>query len=85
MAETISKMVIEIGGKEYEFSGGGTPAPQSVGKEQLKDNSVGTDAIEDGSIETQDLSEDVQSKIKKTYYEDDESLHMDFDNAVTEP
>lgn len=74
MSETISKLVIEIDGKEYEFSGGGTPSPQSVGKEQLKDNSVGTEAIEDGSVEEEDLSEDVKAKITNTYDADDESL-----------
>lgn len=71
MSETISKLVIEIDGKEYEFSGSGTPAPDSVGTEQIKD----------GAVEEQDLSDGVKEKITKTYYEEDEALHMDYEDA----
>lgn len=35
-------MIIEKGGKEYEFAGGGgsQPLPDSVGSEAIKDNSI---------------------------------------------
>lgn len=69
MAETISKLIIEIDGKEYEFDGSGTPSADSVG----------TDQIIDGSVEEVDLSDTVKSKIQKTYDEENESLNMDYD------
>lgn len=72
MADEIKKVIIEIDGTSYEIAGGGgTPAPNSVGTEELKD----------GAVEMQDLHEDVKNKIQKTYDEDDETLHMDFDEA----
>jgi len=68
----INKIIIEIDGDEYEFAGGGgQPGPDSVGTEELKD----------GAVEMQDLHDDVKEKIQKTYDEDDETLHMDFDEA----
>ena len=47
MAETIKKIVIDVFGKEYEFSGGGGSQPAA--------DSVGTDEIKDGSIQTEDI------------------------------
>ena len=44
-------------------------------------NTVGTDEIIDNSIEMVDLNDSVKNKIQKTYDEDDETLHMDFDEA----
>ena len=44
-------------------------------------DSVGTDQIIDNSVEMQDLNDTVKGKIQKTYYQDDESLHMDYDVA----
>ena len=43
MAEKINKVVYNIGGKEYELDGGGggSPGPNSVGSEEIKDGSVG--------------------------------------------
>ena len=69
----INKIIIEAGGDEYVFEGGGggQPGPNSVGTEELKD----------GAVEMQDLHDDVKDKIQKTYDEDDETLHMDFDEA----
>ena len=51
----ISKLIIEIDGDEYEFSGGGggIPAPDSVGTEQIKD----------GAVEEQDLHDDVKGRM----------------------
>ena len=46
----------------------GTPGPDSVGTEQIIDNSV----------EMEDLNDSVKSKIQKTYDISDESLSMDF-------
>ena len=68
----INQLIIEMGGNEYVFAGGGgQPGPDSVGTEELKD----------GAVEMQDLHDDVKDKIQKTYDEDDETLHMDFDEA----
>ena len=46
-----------------------TPGPDTVGTEQIIDNSV----------EMQDLNDSVRNKIQKTYDISDESLSMDFD------
>ena len=68
----ISQLIIEMGGNEYVFAGGGgQPGPDSVGTEELKD----------GAVEMQDLHDDVKDKIQKTYDADDDTLHMDFDEA----
>lgn len=55
----ISKLIIEIDGDEYEFSGGGggIPAP----------NSVGTEQIIDGAIEEEDLHDDVKGRMTVTH------------------
>ena len=59
--------------KESGGGGGGgcQPGPNTVGTEQIIDNSVIMD----------DLNDSVKAKIQKTYDEDDETLHMDFDEA----
>ena len=60
MAETIkiSKMIIETGGNEYEFDGGGgVPGPDTVGTEQ----------IIDGAVEEQDLHDDVKGRMTITH------------------
>lgn len=55
-------------------SGGG-------GGDKPSPNSVGTEQIMDGSVEMGDLNDSVRQKIQKTYDEDDETMHMDFDEA----
>ena len=70
----INKIVIEMGGDEYIFSGGG-------GGSQPGPNTVGTEELKDGAVEMQDLHDDVKDKIRKTYDEDDETMHMDFDES----
>ena len=61
--ETISKIVIETGGKEYEFVGGGggdVPGLNTVGTEQIIDNSVDeadlNDSVKDRMTVTHDSS-----------------------------
>jgi hypothetical protein len=49
-----------------------TPGPDTVGTEQIIDDSV----MED------DLNSTVRDKIQKTYHQDDEALHMDYDIAA---
>lgn len=56
---------------ENEDDDSGTPGPDTVGTEQIIDNSV----------EMQDLNDSVKAKIQKVYDEDDEALHMDYDEA----
>lgn len=56
---------------ENDDETGGTPGPDSVGTAQIIDNSVIMD----------DLNDSVKDKIQKTYHEDDEALHMDYDIA----
>ena len=57
MAENYN-LVIEIAGKDYPISGGGgIPAP----------NSVGTEQIIDGAVEEQDLHEDVKDRMTVTH------------------
>ena len=54
---------------ENEDDDSGTPGPDTVGTEQIIDNSV----------EMEDLNDRVKNKIQKTYDISDESLSMDFD------
>ena len=56
---------------ENEDDDSGTPGPDTVGTEQIIDNSV----------EMQDLNDSVKAKIQKVYDEDDEAFHMDYDEA----
>ena len=49
--------------------GGGQPGPNTVGTEQIIDNSV----------MMEDLNVSVKEKFQKTYYQNDESLHMEYD------
>lgn len=58
--------------KPQEGGGGGSqPGP----------NTVGTEQIIDGAVEMEDLNDSVKQKIQKVYDEDDETMHMDFDEA----
>ena len=54
---------------ENEDDDTSTPGPDTVGTEQIIDNSV----------EMEDLNDSVKGKIQKTYDISDESLNMDFD------
>jgi hypothetical protein len=56
---------------ENEDDDSGTPGPDTVGTEQIINNSV----------EMEDLNDRVKDKIQKTYNEEDESLSMDYDEV----
>lgn len=79
MADKISKIIFDIDGKEYELDGGGggglTPGVP------IPENTVNSAAIIDGNVEMEDLSDNLKNKIQRTYDEDDETLHMDYDEA----
>ena len=64
MAETqkINKLIIETGGVEYELDGGGGSGP-------LGPDTVGTNEIVDGSIQMEDLDDDLKNKITRVYSE----------------
>ena len=54
----INQIIIEVGGDEYVFSGGGCqPGPDTVGTEQIKD----------GAVEEQDLHDDVKDRMTITH------------------
>ena len=58
--EKISKLIIEVGGKEYELDGGGGSGP-------LPPDSVGTEQIIDGAVEEEDLHDDVKDRMTITH------------------
>ena len=62
----------------------GTPNPDDdtpidIHEGQLGPDTVGTEQIIDNSVIMDDLNDSVKSKIQKTYDISDESLSMDFD------
>ena len=59
MSEKINKIIIETGGKEYEFDGGGGGQPGP--------NTVGTEQIINGAVEEQDLHDDVKDRMTVTH------------------
>ena len=71
MAETqkINKLIIETGGVEYELDGGGGSGP-------LGPDTVGTDQIIDGSVETEDLNKDVIDKMTHSYDAEGEGIKI---------
>lgn len=73
----VSKLIIEFGGNDYVFAGGGGVEPGVP----LPDDTVGSNAIIDGAVQEEDLHDDVKAKIQKTYDQDDETMYMDFDKA----
>lgn len=70
MTEKINRIIIEVGGKDYELDGGGgwSPGPNSVGSEEIKDGSVtktdldqevndGLDELNNISLTDEDIEE----------------------------
>lgn len=53
--------------------------PIDIHEGQLGPDTVGTEQIIDNSVVMDDLNDSVKDKIQKTYVEDDEALHMDYD------
>ena len=53
--------------------------PIDIHEGQIEPDTVGTEQIIDNSIMEVDLNDSVKEKIQKTYYQDDESLHMNYD------
>lgn len=67
MAETMTKLIIDVAGKEYEIAaGGGIPAP----------NSVGTEQIIDDSVEMDDLNEEVKKNMTHSYDAEGEGIRL---------
>lgn len=73
MSKKINKIIIEVGNTQYEFTGGGGSDGHAPA------DSVDSQAIIDGAVHEEDLSDEVKDKMRKTYVEDDEALHMDYD------
>lgn len=58
MAQEMTKLIIDVAGKEYEITaGGGVPGP----------NTVGTEQIIDGAVAEQDLHDDVKERMTITH------------------
>ena len=56
--KTMNQLIIEMGGNEYVFAGGGgQPGPDSVGTEEIKD----------GAVEEQDLNDSVKDRMTVTH------------------
>lgn len=68
MAETINKIIFDINGEEYEFAGGGGGQPGP--------DTVGTDEIIDGSVQEEDLSDEVKDKMRQTYSSENRTLYI---------
>lgn len=68
MAETINKIIFDINGEEYEFAGGGGGQPGP--------DTVGTDEIIDGSVQEEDLSDNVKDKMTQTYSSENRTLYI---------
>jgi len=71
--KTISKLIIEMGGDEYVFAGGGGGIEPGV---PLPDDTVGSNAIIDGAVQMHDLSEDVKEKMKYSYDAEGEGITL---------
>ena len=74
MAEAINKIIIETGGKEYEFSGGGggsiTPGVP------IPHDTVDSVSIVDGSVELEDLNDDVKKNMTHSYDAEGEGIRL---------
>ena len=59
----MSTLIIEVGGEEYVFSGGGGVEPGVP----LPDDTVDTNAIIDGAVQEEDLNESVKDRMTITH------------------
>ena len=57
--QTFNKLIVEIGGVDYEYAGGGSGP--------LGPDTVGTEQIIDGAVEEQDLHDDVKERMTITH------------------
>ena len=57
----------------------GDDTPIDIHEGQLGPDTVGSEQIIDNSIMEVDLNDTVKDKIQKTYYQNDEALHMSYD------
>lgn len=71
MADTqpINKLIISMGGTDYELDGGG-------GGGQPGPNTVGTEQIIDGAVETEDLNQDVIDRMTHSYDSENEGIKI---------
>ena len=79
--QTINKLIISMGGVDYELDGGG-------GGGQPGPNTVGTEQIIDGAVEMEDLHDDVVGKMTNTYNKGNETLtlgSLNVTQAATQP
>lgn len=75
MAEKIKKVVFDVFGNEYAFEGEGAPAEGSIGSKE----------IEDGSIQQEDLDQEIQDKLDvldESNVITEEDLENDWQNAM---
>ena len=64
----VSKFIIEKGDNEYVFEGGGSSVPQP--------DSVGTEQIQDNSVKMEDLNTEVKDKMRNTYDSENEGIKL---------
>ena len=68
--KTFSKLIIEMGGENYEFAGGGSITPGVP----IPADTVDTNAIIDGAVELEDLNDEVKAKMTHQYDAQDEGI-----------
>lgn len=71
--QKINKIIIDIGGKEYEFDGGSGGLTPGV---PIPADTVDTAAIIDGAVETQDLNQDVINRMTHSYDAEGEGIRI---------
>ena len=72
--ETIKKIIIEAGGKEYQLAAGegGTITPGVP----IPHDTVDSQSIFDGAVEMEDLNEDVKDKFVHSYDAENEGIRL---------
>ena len=78
--QTFNKLIVEIGGVDYEYAGGGSGP--------LGPDTVGTEQIMDGAVEMEDLNDSVKEKMTNTYNKGNETLtlgSLNVTQAATQP